>query len=47
MQAGPYGACMKTTMNIDGKLLARVMKLRGVKTKTAAVDDALRANTAV
>lgn len=42
MHAVPYGACMKITMNIDGKLLARVMKLSGVKTKTAAVDYALR-----
>ncbi len=33
---------MKITMNIDGALLGRVMKLSGVKTKTAAVDYALR-----
>jgi Arc/MetJ family transcription regulator len=33
---------MKITMNIDGPLLGRVMKLAGAKTKTAAVDYALR-----
>ena len=33
---------MKITMNIDDSLLTRVMKLSGSRTKTAAVDYALR-----
>jgi Arc/MetJ family transcription regulator len=33
---------MKITMNIDDALLERVMKLSGARTKTAAVDYALR-----
>ena len=33
---------MKITMNIDDALLERVMALSGAKTKTAAVDYALR-----
>lgn len=33
---------MKMTLSIDEKLLARVMKLSGLKTKTEAVDFALR-----
>lgn len=33
---------MKITMNIDDALLERVMVLSGAKTKTAAVDYALR-----
>lgn len=33
---------MKMTLSIDEKRLARVMKLSGLKTKTEAVDFALR-----
>ena len=42
MHGGPYLFCMKITMNIDDSLLTRVMKLSGSRTKTAAVDYALR-----
>lgn len=33
---------MKITLNIDDALLARVVELTGCKTKTAAIDYALR-----
>ena len=33
---------MKMTFNIDDKLLARVMKFTGSKTKTAVIDHALK-----
>jgi len=42
MHGWPYFFGMKITMNIDDALLARVMKSSGAKTKTAAVDYALR-----
>ena len=42
MHGEPYRRGMKITMNIDSDILERVMKLCGAKTKTAAVDYALR-----
>ena len=33
---------MKVTLNVDDALLDRVMKTTGLKTKTAAIDHALR-----
>lgn len=39
----PYGdAIMKMTMHIDEEVLDRVMKVTGAKTKTAAVEIALK-----
>jgi Arc/MetJ family transcription regulator len=35
--------CMKTRIEIDERRLARVMQLTGIRTKTQAVDFALRA----
>ncbi len=34
--------CMRTTLDINGKLLEDAVKLSGEKTKTAAVEAALR-----
>ena len=42
MHGVPYDRGMKITMNIDEEILERVMALSGAKTKTAAVDYALR-----
>ena len=36
-----YYACMKLTLNIDGKLLERVRETTGAKTKTEAIHVAL------
>lgn len=35
-------ACMRTTLDINGKLLEDAVELSGEKTKTAAVEVALR-----
>jgi len=37
-----YLVCMKLTLNIDGKLLDRVQRSTGAKTKTEAIHNALR-----
>jgi hypothetical protein len=36
-----YFECVKLTMNIDDKLLSRVMNATGAKTKTEAIHNAL------
>jgi len=38
----PYSVCMKMTLNIDDGLLERVMAVTGAKTKTEAIDLALK-----
>jgi len=38
---------MKMTLEVDGKKLEKLMKLTGIKTKTAAVDFALAAAESV
>ena len=38
----PYFSCMKMTMHIDEVLLKRVMAATGIRSKTRAVDLALR-----
>ena len=42
MAAMPYFGCMKMTMHIDDALLERVMAATGARSKTHAVDMALR-----
>jgi Arc/MetJ family transcription regulator len=38
----PFHALMKMTLEVDEKRLTKVMRLTGIRTKTAAVDYALK-----
>lgn len=42
MASVPYSALMKMTMHIDEATLAEVMKITGIKSKTKAVETALK-----